>query len=161
MWVGAQSSREEKESAFKVCCLPCFVVFHIHAQAALDFVAHAPDGRSADTPVLKVTQGNEPPTFTCHFIGWNASKASDFSDPYVKRLAELKAKGGDSVGKVVGSTASPAKTETKSAPTATRVTGAGEGSFRDPVRRLLFVSFIVFVLCSSVSLTERWLVLAG
>jgi len=117
VWVGAQSSRDEKESAFK---------------AALDFVGHAPDGRSPDTPVLKVTQGNEPPTFTCHFLGWDVKKATDFSDPYAKRLAELKAKGGDGpVGKVVDSK-SPVKAEVKAAPAATRVTGAGEGSFLNP-----------------------------
>jgi len=117
VWVGTNASRQEKEASFK---------------AALEFVAHAPDGRSPDTPVLKVNQGNEPPTFTCYFIGWDVKKASDFSDPYAKRLAEIKAKGGDAgVGKVVESK-SPSKPETKAAPAATRVTGAGEGSFLNP-----------------------------
>jgi len=83
-----------------------------------------------DTPVLKVTQGNEPPTFTCHFLGWDHKKATDFSDPYQKRLAELKAKGGDAVGKVVGGAAP--KAETKASPAATRVTSSADAAFRNP-----------------------------
>ena len=30
---------------------------------------------SADTPVVMVHSGSEPPMFTCHFLGWDSSKA--------------------------------------------------------------------------------------
>lgn len=50
------------------------------------------DGRDVDTPIVTVIPGSEPPMFTCHFIGWDASKAGKtFVDPYQAKLAALKA----------------------------------------------------------------------
>jgi hypothetical protein len=74
VWVGHDSTKEEKDNAFK---------------AALEFVAKAPDGRSKDTPVYRIFAGSEPPTFSCHFLGWDDRKANDFSDPYASKLKGL------------------------------------------------------------------------
>jgi len=77
VWVGRDARREEKENALRL---------------ALHYVEKAPDGRSPDTPVFRVEQGYEPPTFTCHFLGWDPKK---FADPeaYEKRMKELQAEG--------------------------------------------------------------------
>jgi len=85
VWIGHESNQKEREGAM---------------QAALDYVKNAPDGRSADTPVFRVLAGNEPPNFTCHFLGWNDSKALDFTDPYLKKLGQLNkgAKGAEHKG---------------------------------------------------------------
>jgi len=85
VWIGHDAMRTEKDNALKL---------------ALEYVAKAPDGRSKDTPIYKVDAGFEPPTFTAHFIGWDPKKASDFSDPYAKKLSELR---GGGPGKVAGS----------------------------------------------------------
>jgi len=74
VWIGHESSKEEKDQAMKT---------------ALEYVQHLPDGRSPDTPVYRVMAGAEPPTFTCHFFGWDEKRASDFSDPYAKKLAAM------------------------------------------------------------------------
>lgn len=78
VWVGHDSNQKEKDTALQV---------------ALDYVKAAPDGRSPQTPIYKISAGGEPPNFTCHFLGWNPSKASDFSDPYAAKLAAMG--GGD------------------------------------------------------------------
>jgi len=75
VWVGRDARKEDKDLSLK---------------AALDYVTNAPDGRSADTPVFRVQAGGEPPNFTCHFLGWDTSKATDFTDPYLKKLGQLK-----------------------------------------------------------------------
>jgi len=74
VWVGNKSSREEKDTALTT---------------ALDFVTKAPDGRSADTPIYKVTPGGEPPNFTCHFLGWNPARIMA-EDPYADAMMKLK-----------------------------------------------------------------------
>jgi len=75
VWVGHESTKEEKDLSMKT---------------ALDYVKNAPDGRSADTPVYRVFAGSEPPNFTCHFYGWDSTKASDFTDPYTKGLGKIQ-----------------------------------------------------------------------
>lgn len=81
VWVGREASREEKDLALTT---------------AMDYIKNAPDGRSADTPVFRVSSGFEPPNFTQWFLGWDASKTKAAGeDPYLKALA---AKGG-AVGK--------------------------------------------------------------
>jgi len=74
VWVGHDSTKEEKDLAMST---------------ALDYVKKAPDGRSADTPVYRVFAGHEPPNFSCHFFGWDDTKAADFEDPYAKSLQKL------------------------------------------------------------------------
>jgi len=78
VWIGHNAMKEEKDGAMKV---------------ALDYVANSTDGRDPQCPIYKVIAGSEPPVFTCHFMGWNDSRANDFSDPYAKKLAELTGKG--------------------------------------------------------------------
>jgi hypothetical protein len=78
VWLGSDCSREEKDLSIKT---------------ALEYVANAPDGRSKDTPVFKIIAGAEPPNFTAHFLGWDAKKACDFSDQYLKALSAMKAAG--------------------------------------------------------------------
>jgi hypothetical protein len=76
LWVGADANRNEKQLAF---------------QAAIDFVANAPDGRDRDTPILKIDPGREPPMFTSHFFGWDDNKFnSGGGDPYLEKLKALK-----------------------------------------------------------------------
>lgn len=82
VWIGRDSNQKEKDMSL---------------QAALDYIKNAPDGRSADTPVFRVQAGAEPPNFTCHFLGWNDSKALDFSDPYLKKLGQLNKSSGGSL----------------------------------------------------------------
>jgi villin 1/advillin len=81
LWIGAVSQREEKDAAMQV---------------ALDYVKNAPDGRDPDTPVYRISAGYEPPQFTQHFLGWDASKSSSMDeDPYLKLMAAMgKSTGG-------------------------------------------------------------------
>eukprot|EP00455_Lapot_gusevi_P028885 TRINITY_DN3093_c0_g1_i8.p1 TRINITY_DN3093_c0_g1~~TRINITY_DN3093_c0_g1_i8.p1 ORF type:complete len:438 (-),score=208.09 TRINITY_DN3093_c0_g1_i8:58-1371(-) len=73
VWVGKESNKQEKDQAF---------------QAALDYVANAPDGRDRDCPVFRVEEGSEPPSFTSNFLGWK--ERAVFEDIYAKRLRELR-----------------------------------------------------------------------
>lgn len=81
-WIGRQASEKEKEESLS---------------RAREYVAEATDGRSKDTPIFRVSSGFEPPGFTCHFLGWDASKASKpEEDPYLKALAAAGIKVGPS-----------------------------------------------------------------
>jgi len=75
VWIGHDAMQREKDDALKL---------------ALEYVEKAPDGRPKETPVFRIEAGYEPPTFFCHFPGWDPKKAADFSDPYAKKLSELK-----------------------------------------------------------------------
>lgn len=82
LWVGPQALPEEKDGAMK---------------AALDYIKKVDDGRDLDTPVYRITAGFEPPQFTQHFLGWDASKSDpDAPDPYLAQLAAMgiKVEGG-------------------------------------------------------------------
>jgi hypothetical protein len=59
---------------------------------ALELVA-ADASRDQDTPIYRVTEGDEPPAFTAAFAPWTVK--DQFADPYKRRLAELAAKRGD------------------------------------------------------------------
>jgi len=52
---------------------------------AIAYVETAADGRSKDTPILRVNSGSEPPLFTAFFQGWDGSK----SDAYERKLKEI------------------------------------------------------------------------
>jgi hypothetical protein len=41
-------------------------------EAAVEYIACAPDGRAASTPILRVREGAEPLVFTCHFHAWSS-----------------------------------------------------------------------------------------
>lgn len=74
VWIGRDSTQRERDMALT---------------SALEYVKNVTDGRTGDTPVLKVLAGCEPPNFTCHFLGWNEAKAIDFTDPYAKKLGTM------------------------------------------------------------------------
>lgn len=71
VWVGSGSNDVEKKLAM---------------ETAIDYVAQAPDGRNADTPIYRVNAGSEPPMFTCHFHAWDNSG----TDVYTRKMRELK-----------------------------------------------------------------------
>jgi len=75
IWLGHDSNKTEKDEALN---------------AAANYVKNAPDGRDADTPIFLISAGGEPPSFTVHFHAWDNSKASDFEDPYLKKLGVQK-----------------------------------------------------------------------
>jgi len=109
VWVGHDSTKEERDNAFK---------------AALDYVKNVNDGRSKDTPVFKVMAGSEPPNFTCHFHGWDDKKALQFDDPYAKALAAHAA------GTPKGADGKDAKTKGDAKPDAKSPTAAGASKFQ-------------------------------
>merc|ERR1711916_20372 len=78
VWVGDKSNDEEKKKAF---------------ETAISYVKESTDGRDKDCSISRISAGNEPPTFTSHFIGWNAEKAKAKADPYQAKLRALQ--GGD------------------------------------------------------------------
>jgi len=45
----------------------------------------------ADTPIITVKSGDEPPIFTANFLGWNPSATKKFVDPYEAKLAAIEA----------------------------------------------------------------------
>lgn len=77
VWIGSQSNSEEKDQAMNV---------------ASQFVTAANDGRDPSMPVIKVSAGNEPLMFTCHFVVWDAElvERSKFVDPYALRCEQLR-----------------------------------------------------------------------
>jgi hypothetical protein len=68
------------------------------------YVTSDPGARDPDTPIMRVTQGAEPPNFTGHFFAWNPDKWSDG-----KSYEELK-------GDLTGSEAAPVTFTAQSAP---------------------------------------------
>jgi hypothetical protein len=70
VWVGSGSNEQEKKKAL---------------ESAIGYVETATDGRTKDTPILRINSGSEPPLFTAHFQGWDSSKG----DAYDRKLKEL------------------------------------------------------------------------
>jgi len=77
VWVGTQSSQEEKDKAFA---------------AAHRFIAEANDGRDPDMPIITVQAGAEPLMFSKEFVDWDPEYFSNhtFLDPYAARLKALE-----------------------------------------------------------------------
>lgn len=75
VWVGDKSNDIEKKMAF---------------ETAIDYVKTAEDGRSPDTPIIKVVAGHEPRLFTCHFLGWDPVRAAAKEDPSEAKLRAAK-----------------------------------------------------------------------
>jgi len=69
VWVGSEANEVEKKGA---------------AEAATAYIAA--NGYDASTSVVTVKSGAEPPIFTCHFLGWDASQKRAFVDPYEAKL---------------------------------------------------------------------------
>eukprot|EP00039_Didymoeca_costata_P018244 m.332725 g.332725 ORF g.332725 m.332725 type:complete len:884 (-) comp16996_c0_seq1:287-2938(-) len=59
VWLGEEAKDNEKKDAMEL---------------AKKFVESAPERNVDDTTFLVIKQGMEPPTFTCHFIGWDDDK---------------------------------------------------------------------------------------
>lgn len=74
VWVGAAANEIERAQAMDV---------------AQEYIDTASDGRHPGTPISVVAPGNEPPMFTQHFRGWDATLTDKmtFSDPYEAKLA--------------------------------------------------------------------------
>jgi len=70
VWVGSGANETEKKMAL---------------ESAIGYVETATDGRSKDTPILRITSGSEPPLFTAFFQGWDSSR----SDAYERKLKEI------------------------------------------------------------------------
>jgi len=79
VWVGDKSNATEKKMAF---------------ETAIEYVKNATDGRSPDTPILKVVAGHEPRLFTCHFLGWDPVRAAAKEDPAEAKLRAAKGASG-------------------------------------------------------------------
>ncbi len=59
-------------------------------QTAIEYVEKAEDGRSKDTPIIKVVAGHEPKLFSCHFLGWDPVRAAAKEDPAEAKLRAAK-----------------------------------------------------------------------
>eukprot|EP00392_Amoebophrya_sp_AT5.2_P006572 g6584.t1 len=71
VWVGDGAHEQEKNEAPKI---------------AEQYIESSPDRRLVeDTPIVIVKAGNEPLLFTCHFVGWDASKRKGFADLYEEK----------------------------------------------------------------------------
>jgi len=78
VWIGSQSTQQEKDKAMEF---------------AQQYVATVDDGRDPDIPIVRITAGQEPAMFSCHFHGWDAEYFSKriFKDPYQAKLEALAA----------------------------------------------------------------------
>jgi hypothetical protein len=115
VWVGDKSNDTEKKMAF---------------QTAIEYIDNADDGRSKDTPIIKVVAGHEPKLFTCHFLGWDPIRAAAKEDPAEAKLRA--AKGSGSGPSSVRAAASNYSTD-KKYPLAELQKGAPEGV--DPTKK--------------------------
>lgn len=75
-WVGQNAAPQEKEQALYM------------AQKYVEQVA-ALEGLSADVPLYKVSEGNEPESFIKHFDEWDAGKSAMQGDSFQKGLSVL------------------------------------------------------------------------
>ncbi|CAM9327892.1 unnamed protein product, partial [Choristocarpus tenellus] len=77
IWVGTSSNKTEQEEAMLV---------------AQQYISTATDGRHLDTPIVRVTAGNEPTLFTQHFLAWDPELLDKniFVDPYEAKLAAAR-----------------------------------------------------------------------
>ena len=75
VWIGSQSNSEESTMGVEV------------AQAYIK-----QQNYDELTPIVRVHSRSEPPMFTCHFLGWDASLNQVFVDPYAAKLAAIAAK---------------------------------------------------------------------
>ncbi|XP_034548396.1 gelsolin-like isoform X2 [Notolabrus celidotus] len=72
VWIGEDAQEEEKTEA---------------AASAVKYIESDPSDRDHGTPIVKVRQGSEPPTFTGWFLGWDQEYwAEDPLQRYLKSL---------------------------------------------------------------------------
>ncbi|XP_062398347.1 gelsolin-like [Sardina pilchardus] len=72
VWIGNEANEEEKKEAMK---------------SASQYIETDPSNRDPRTPVVKVKQSFEPPTFTGWFLGWDFEYWS--TDPLERAMADL------------------------------------------------------------------------
>jgi hypothetical protein len=72
VWIGGESNEVEHKMSM---------------ETAVEYVKNAKDGRSPDTPILRVVAGHEPQLFTANFLGWDRKKMG--TDPYSRKLAAM------------------------------------------------------------------------
>ncbi|XP_027882137.1 gelsolin a isoform X1 [Xiphophorus couchianus] len=72
VWIGNEAQEEEKTEAMA---------------SAVRYIETDPANRDARTPIVKIKQGFEPPTFTGWFLGWDHDYWT--SDPLERAMAEL------------------------------------------------------------------------
>lgn len=73
-WVGNEANETEKRGVMDLCA------------------EYIKSGSREGTPIIQVSAGSEPANFTCHFLGWDNSKAKVFEDPYEAKLKAMKSK---------------------------------------------------------------------
>jgi len=77
VWVGSDAGAPEVESSLKL---------------ALEYAKKNPDGRQ-ECPVYQIQAGYEPPSFTAHFIAWDAEVSQKWAKPVAEgKKAEAKVK---------------------------------------------------------------------
>uniref|UniRef100_A0A061REH4 Villin 1 n=1 Tax=Tetraselmis sp. GSL018 TaxID=582737 RepID=A0A061REH4_9CHLO len=81
LWVGTRASPNERERA------------EAAARRYLEASDAARSSGRPGVPITKVAPGQEPASFTRHFIAWDSSKASAFKDPYLEKLRRLEEQG--------------------------------------------------------------------
>ncbi|KAF3848827.1 hypothetical protein F7725_015324 [Dissostichus mawsoni] len=72
VWIGNEAQEEEKTEAMK---------------SAAQYIETDPANRDPRTPIVKIKQGFEPPTFSGWFLGWDHEYWA--SDPLERAMAEL------------------------------------------------------------------------
>lgn len=85
VWIGSGATKEEHDEGIKLA------EKYIAAEAENS-------GRDPSTPIFRIPAGAEPPNFSCHFLGWSETQATDFNDPYLAKLAGFQT-GGDGESK--------------------------------------------------------------
>eukprot|EP00210_Caulerpa_lentillifera_P008831 g8427.t1 len=77
LWIGRNARENEKKEGVEL---------------ARKYLAelHEQNGRDLETPIATVCAGMEPPTFTCHFLGWDDTRTMEFIDPYKMKLKKLE-----------------------------------------------------------------------
>ncbi|KAM6985207.1 gelsolin a isoform 1-T1 [Aplochiton taeniatus] len=73
VWIGNEAQEEEKTEAMT---------------SAVRYIESDPANRDRRTPIVKIKQGSEPPTFTGWFLGWDHEYWT--SDPLERAMAELE-----------------------------------------------------------------------
>jgi hypothetical protein len=83
-WVGAEANETERRGIMDLC------------------MAYLKAGGREGTVIIEVHAGAEPPNFTCHFLGWDSTKAKVFEDPYEAKMKKLKTENSPAIANPFG-----------------------------------------------------------
>ncbi|MEQ2211188.1 hypothetical protein XENOCAPTIV_001652, partial [Xenoophorus captivus] len=90
LWVGVGVSDTEKQGAQQLCGIlgvsPSSELSE-GGETAVRYIETDPANRDPRTPIVKIKQGFEPPTFSGWFLGWDQDYWT--SDPLERAMAEL------------------------------------------------------------------------